>query len=166
MVSEEELDAALYDLFILGCYRWRQADPAKEVTPAYPVLGALWMAGCYRETLNRPLTTRDGLRNRVQLGSHIAHVPGGTKASPENMAAEAIKAPPTAHLVMLVRPKRGRALLQYSDILGLGGYPFWLTVLGMVYAAEVAERYPELTEPVIVAGAARFSILPKYQKQV
>lgn len=165
-LTDEELDAALYDLFLVGCYHWRNSDASRAVTPAYPMLGGLWRAGCYRQFLNRPLVKRSELRNRVQLSSHVVHAQPGTRASEETMTVEAQKAPADALLVMMVRPRRGDELLKYDKILGSGGYPLFLTPAGMAYAAAAAVRYPDLTQDVFVAGHDRFWLLRSDQRQV
>lgn len=165
--NDSELDDKLYDLFVIACLLVRDVDPSRIVTAALPVLGGLWRADCYRDLLNRQLTTRPGLRNKVQTNARIVRDTVRGSASPERMAGEA--AGISEHFVMLVRTSKrtlGGSMLDYGRIIGQGGYPLYLTEAGAAYAREAAPRYPELTTEKLSAGMVRFRLLKPHERVV
>lgn len=164
-MTDDELDAAIYDLFLVGCYHWRNIDSAKTSTLAYPVLGALWQSGCYREILYRPLTTRSGLRDRVVRGSRAEHVKVATKPVIKAKLEEADKISDGAHLVILVRPTHRNAVLVEAKVFSNRGYLLSLTPDGMDYAARATAQYPELTRQAFRGGVSHFWSLPQYERQ-
>lgn len=165
-MTDEELDDALYDLLLVGHYYLAQADLTKAVCEAYQVLGALSQSNCYLNLLRPRTTMRTGFRDRVRHGAHIVKAEPRTRATPQNMAVEALTAPRTALQVMMVRPRCGSHELDPALILGAEGYPLSFTPAGRAYAAVAAQqRYQELTADDIAAGAARFGSLPKYRRR-
>jgi hypothetical protein len=164
-MTEEELNAALYDLFLIGCHLWREADPTKAVTAAYPVLEALRRTGCYPTmlNLNLPLAPRVGLRDKVLQGAYVAHVPVGTMATRERMAALALAAG-KRHLVMMIRSTRDGKPWEQPRVLGEKGYPLYLTPAGASYVQLAMLRYPELDRQKMMTAVGRLASRPPNQR--
>jgi hypothetical protein len=162
VTGEATREDALYDLLTIGLLHHAKAEPTKVGCQAHVIFGALWQTRLWPRYFTTPVRDFGPLRNRVQLASHMMRV---TVIQESKIRAEATVT--EQPLLMVVNARKGDyGMLNYTRILGPGGYRIVLCERGKVYAQEAHERYPQLTLDEFQAGLARFGGMRQQDRNV